>query len=70
MKHLKSHEISAKHIEPVTCISFGYSAAAGRVDVDLHKNIIEHHNPEKYRYKNVRAYSSLTSVAPRRIFPY
>ena len=69
MNILKSHETNTKHIESV--ISFSRSsAAADRVDVDLHKNIIEHHNPEKYRYKNVRAYSSLTSVAPRRIFPY
>ena len=37
---LKSHETSTKHIESVIC--FGRSsAAAGRVDVDLHKNMIE-----------------------------
>ena len=48
-EHLKSHETSTKHIESV--ISFGRSStAASRVDVDLHKNVIEqHHNNGTYR---------------------
>ncbi|XP_076044835.1 uncharacterized protein LOC143027430 [Oratosquilla oratoria] len=47
-QNLKSHETSTKHIDSVLTLAHR-SAAAGRIDAELHKNMIEQH---KY-WKNV-----------------